>query len=37
MLLAALGVLKPFAGMILAVVYLLNIRPRVKRQTVWDA
>jgi len=36
-LLAALGVLIPFAGVILALVYLLNIRPRVNRQTVWDA
>ena len=36
-LLAVLGVLIPFAGMILAVFYLLSIRPRVKRQTVWDA
>jgi uncharacterized iron-regulated membrane protein len=35
-LLAAFGVLIPFIGMTLAVVYLLSIRPRVKRQTVWD-
>jgi Protein of unknown function (DUF2516) len=35
-LLAAFGVLIPFVGMILAVVYLSAIRPKVKRQTVWD-